>query len=205
MQVETSKHYLVVGLGNPGIDYQDTRHNIGFEVVAAFAKKQQWTFRKDATFHGEFAKGTLEASNGEPGKKVIVLMPLTYMNNSGEAVLACVKYFHIPTQHILVVSDQIDLPFGRLKLTENGGAGGHNGLKSVQFCLNTQDYTHLRFGVGDREEGDLADHVLGKFPEEERQRLPTLIEQAVQVIHIWINQGSEPAMRACAPIDPKKS
>lgn len=201
MQEETLHPFLLVGIGNPGSAYQDTRHNIGFQIVTAFAKQHQFSFRKESGLHGEVAKGTLHGTS----ERVIVLMPLTFVNRSGEAVQACVKYFRIPLDRVLVISDEVALPFGKLRLSERGSAGGHNGLKSIEQCLGTQYYARLRFGVGDREHGELADHVLGKFPEEERQCLPALIEQAAQIIHIWITQGSEPAKRACTPIDLKKS
>jgi peptidyl-tRNA hydrolase, PTH1 family len=201
MHEETADPYLLVGLGNPGNSYQDTRHNIGFQIAIAFAKQHELIFRKDATLQGEVAKGALRGS----GDKVIVLMPLTFVNLSGQAVKACVRYFRTRLDRLLVVSDEVALPFGKLRLSERGSAGGHNGLKSIEEHLGTQYYARLRFGVGDREHGELVDHVLGKFKEEEKRRLPALIEQAAQVIYIWITQGGEPAKRACAPIDHKES
>ena len=195
MDEQDPNPYLVVGLGNPGSAYQDTRHNIGFQVAAAFARQNLCTFRKENSLKGEIAKGVVQGTN----KKVILLMPLTYVNASGEAVRACVNYFRIPLQHLFVVSDEVALPFGKLRLSDYGSAGGHNGLKSIEQCLGTQYYARLRFGVGDREHGELADHVLGKFKEEEMIRLPSIIGQAVQVIQVWITQGSEPAKRACRP------
>lgn len=193
---EAVSPYLLVGLGNPGKQYQDTRHNIGFQVVTAFAERHQLPFRKEASLHGELAKGMLAT-----GEKVLVLMPLTYVNRSGEAVKACVRYFRIALDRLLVVSDEVALPFGKLRLSERGSAGGHNGLKSIEEQLGTQYYARLRFGVGDRQHGDLADHVLGKFNEEERRSLGALIEQAREVLDIWTTKGGEPAKRACAPKD----
>lgn len=194
MSEETLSPFLIVGLGNPGNNYQDTRHNIGFQVVSAFARQHQLSFRKEAALQGEIAKGALGT-----GAKVLVMMPLTYVNLSGDAVQACIRYFRIGLDRLLVISDEVALPFGKLRLSDRGSAGGHNGLKSIEERLGTQYYARLRFGVGDRQHGDLADHVLGKFNEEEKRGLPALIEQAAQVINIWITQGNEPAKRACAP------
>ncbi len=188
--------YLLAGLGNPGTIYQETRHNIGFQVLTAFAEKNHLTFRKNLSLYGEFAKGTLLGLS----QIVIALKPLTFVNNSGQAVKACISYFRIAFDRLLVISDEVSLPFGKLRLSERGSSGGHNGLKSIEEHLGTQDYARLRFGVGDREEGSLSDHVLSKFKEEEKKQLPILIEQAVQVIQIWISQGVESARRACAPV-----
>lgn len=201
MQEKAQDTYLLVGIGNPGSAYQETRHNIGFQIATAFAEKQQLSFRKEAALHGELAKGMLLGRS----EKVIVLKPLTYVNRSGEAVQACMRYFRIRLERLLVISDEFAMPFGKLRVSERGSAGGHNGLKSIEQHLMTQHYSRLRFGIGDREQGDLADHVLSKFAEEERSSLPSLIEQAAQVLYTWITQGSEPAKRACAPLESKKS
>ncbi len=201
MPQEALDTYFLIGLGNPGSEYQNTRHNIGFQIVTKFAEKQQLSFRKESAFQGELAKGALLGRR----EKLIMLKPLTYVNRSGEAIAACMKYFRVPLESILVISDEVAMPFGKLRLSERGGAGGHNGLKSIEQHLGTQYYTRLRFGVDDRKSGDLSDYVLSDFTKEERDSLPELIEQAAQVLYTWITEGSEPAKRACAPLGPKKS
>lgn len=170
---------LIVGLGNPGKSYELTRHNVGFEVVKALAKKKGWSFHRDAKIEGEIAQGSV----GE--QKWFLLLPETYMNSSGEAVRRCVEYFKVPLEEILVVCDDIALPFGTLRLREKGSAGGHNGLRSIEEHLGSQHYARLRIGVGDRMEGDLADHVLGKFLAEEQEKLPTLIADASASVEKW--------------------
>lgn len=198
---EASDLYLIVGIGNPGNGYADTRHNVGFQVVQDFARRYGITFRKETSLQAQIGKGALP----ETGQKVIVMMPQTYVNCSGEAVVACTRYFRIKLERLIVVSDEVALPFGKMRLSDKGSAGGHNGLKDIEAKLGTQYYARLRFGVGDREYGELADHVLGKFTEDEKKRLPPFIEQAVEVLYIWITKGSEPAKRATASQEDLKS
>ncbi len=186
--MQNGKH-LIVGLGNPGSAYEGTRHNIGFRVVEAFAKKQGWKLKYEARFFGEVAQGSYE------DKKVILLMPQTYMNSSGESLRLCVDYLQVSHEKLLIICDDIALGFGQLRLKAKGSAGGHNGLKSIETHLKTQDYPRLRIGVGDRTQGELADHVLGKFTEEERAELPTVVEKALASLDIWIKEGIDSAMR----------
>jgi PTH1 family peptidyl-tRNA hydrolase len=180
---------LIVGLGNPGTAYTKTRHNIGFTVLQAFAKARGLSFRSLPGAKGEIAM----ADSVE--KQMILLKPKTYMNSSGTAVKFCVESFHVPLQHLLVVADDIYLPFGRMRLRPEGSAGGHNGLKSIESHLGTQQYTRLRIGVGDRLSGDLSDHVLGVFSQDEQAELPDVIDQAVDVIGLWVDQGFDAAAR----------
>ncbi len=180
---EQSPFYLIVGLGNPGRGYTKTRHNIGFQVVEALAEKHGWSFRNVDAFHGLFAEGTL----GD--KKILVLKPQTYMNSSGEALQACSSYYKVPLTQILVVSDDIYLSFGRLRIKTSGGSGGHNGLKSIESHLGSQVYMRLKVGVSNRDSGDLADYVLSPFLDEEKQKLPVLIEHAVNSLELWLKSG----------------
>jgi len=198
---EASDLYLIVGIGNPGSGYADTRHNVGFQVVQEFARRFGISLRKEASLQAVIGKGALP----ETGQKVIVIMPLTYVNLSGEAVLAALRYYRIKLDNLIVVSDEVALPFGKLRLSDKGSAGGHNGLKDIEAKLGTQYYARLRFGVGDRENGELADHVLGKFTEDEKKRLPPFVEQAAEVLYIWVTKGSEPAKRATSPQEDLKS
>jgi PTH1 family peptidyl-tRNA hydrolase len=181
---------LIVGLGNPGAAYIGTRHNIGFCVVQAFAKERGFHFRQVTNIKGELAQGNVGES------KVFLLTPVTYMNNSGEAVRACLDYFDISVEDMMVVVDDIALPFGKIRLRPQGTAGGHNGLKSVEAYVRTQYYSRLRVGIADREHGDLADYVLGRFTAEESSKLPEIVKQAVSVLETWVTNGIGPAMQS---------
>lgn len=181
--VDQSPFYLVVGLGNPGRSYEETRHNVGFRVLERFADQHQWVFRKVSSLYGVLAEGVVG------NKKVLLLKPQTYMNSSGEAVRECVSYYKIPLNQVLVVCDDIYLSLGSLRMKTSGGSGGHNGLKSIESHLGTQVYTRLRVGISDRESGDLADYVLAPFRDEEKQKLPGLWQHAADVLKLWLLQG----------------
>lgn len=174
------KSLLVVGLGNPGSAYEGTRHNVGFQVVKMWAAKQDLSFRAAAHLSAELAQGKV----GE--MKVLLLLPMTYMNSSGEAVRLCVDYFKVSLEDLLIVCDDIALPLEEMRLRLEGSAGGHNGLKSIEAHLGTQKYPRLRIGIGDRAEGDLSDHVLGRFTEQESRLLPEIFTRAVEVLDMWI-------------------
>lgn len=180
---------MIVGLGNPGTAYAATRHNIGFRVIQTFAEKQGWTFRSERSLQADVAQGMF----GE--KKLLLLQPMTYMNSSGEAVRKCISYFKVELTHMIVVSDDVDLPMGILRIKTCGSSGGHNGLKSIESHLGTQAYARMRMGVGDRQHGDLADYVLAPFLEEEKQKLPNIVEQAVAALECWLNKGIVQAMQ----------
>ncbi len=179
---------LIVGLGNPGKAYERTRHNIGFAAVEQLAQKHGLVFKKQSKFKGALAAGKI----GED--PVILLMPLTFMNLSGEAVALVMHYFQVNLSRLLILTDDVDLPLGQLRIKINSGPGSHNGLKSVEHCLQTNRYPRLRIGVGDRIEGDLADHVLSKFSEEEEKLIPEVLEKTVQAIEIWLDKGLTSAM-----------
>ncbi len=166
-----------------------TRHNVGFEIVEAFAGGRHWNFRMEPQLRGELAQGSLH------GKKVILLRPMTYMNLSGRSVHLCAGFFKVPLAHILVISDEIALPLGSLRLRGGGSAGGHKGLLNIEEALGTREYPRLRVGVGDRTHGDLADYVVGSFTEEERAVLPSMIERAEKAIDVWIGEGIGVAMK----------
>ncbi len=179
---------LIVGLGNPGKSYERTRHNIGFEAVEKLGKKHGLQFKKQLKFMGSIAEGLI-------GKDpVILLKPLTFMNLSGESVALVMHYYQIDLSRLIIVTDDVAIPMGQLRIRINSGSGGHNGLKSVEECLQTIRYARLRIGVGDREEGDLADHVLSRFSEEEEKLLPGVLERVVQAIEIWLDKGITSAM-----------
>lgn len=184
------ERYLIVGLGNPGKSYDDTRHNIGFRIVKALAEKHQIAFRPSLIrMKGSVGEGVIRE------KKAHLLLPLTFMNESGAAVRKGVDYYEVAHDRLIVVADDVDLPFGMLRLREKGSSGGHKGLKSVEAHLGTQEYARLKVGVGGRENGDLADFVLGKFTKEEQCALPEIIDRAVRALELWIAEGAEPAMQ----------
>lgn len=180
--------FLVVGLGNPGKTYDDTRHNIGFAVIDLLASKHHLEFRQKAKFKGMVAEGRI----GET--KVTLLKPLTFMNLSGESVVSIAHYLQILPSKILVIVDDVDLPMGQLRLKINSGAGTHNGLKSVEQHLQSNRYARLRIGVGEKGVMDLADFVLSRFTPEEEKNLPEIKEKAIQAIEIWLDRGITRAM-----------
>ena len=185
---EESSAFLIAGLGNPGKAYTGTRHNAGFLVVRRFAEKQGWAFRKVPEMHAEMAQGIFE------GKKVLLLLPMTYMNSSGESIGVCIAYFKLLLTQVMVVCDDIAIPFGCLKIKTCGSSGGHNGLKSIESHLGTQAYARLKVGVGDREHGDLSDYVLAPFSKEESEKLQDIIERAVLGLECFLSKGIVQAM-----------
>lgn len=171
---------LIVGLGNPGKKYTYTRHNLGFLIVEAYAKKYYLDFRTERDRQGEVAKGVILEKN------VTLLMPMTYMNESGRSVRMTVDYYKIPTDQVMIISDDVAIPFGSFRMREKGSAGGHYGLKSIEAHLGTQDYPRLRAGVGDRLHGDLSSHVLSKFTEAEIKDLPKIIDEGIDLLDRWV-------------------
>lgn len=183
------KGFLIVGLGNPGKTYDNTRHNIGFEIVDAIAKQAELKFSKAKAFKAEVAKG--EKKQGT----IYLLKPQTYMNLSGEAVSLFVSYHQIPLEQILVITDDFALPFGELRLKPKGSSGGHNGLKDIELRLQTQEYPRLRIGIGDPGLLSWPDYVLEKFTPEEKKTLPDVLERAVEAVELWLDGGIDAAMR----------
>jgi PTH1 family peptidyl-tRNA hydrolase len=181
--------FLIVGLGNPGAEYEATRHNIGFQVVDAFAQS-----------HGAlFSTGRLgEASTARwKGRQIVLLKPSTYMNLSGKAVRYWLDAERIPLEQMLVITDDLALPFGTLRLRAKGSDGGHNGLKNIQAVLNTQAYARLRFGIGaEFAKGHQVNYVLGKWSPEESQHMPERLERCSQLIESFVWAGLGPTMNA---------
>lgn len=180
---------LIVGLGNPGATYENTRHNIGFKIVKALATKYKISFRSAlAKCKGSFGEGEIK------DRKILLLLPLTFMNNSGLSVKLCVEYYKIPLDRLLVITDDVALDLGRLRLRLKGSSGGHNGLESVETYLKTQEYPRLRIGVGRKKEEKLADYVLGQFTNEEQQKLKEIEERSIFAIETWLLEGIGIAM-----------
>lgn len=167
--------YLIVGLGNPGDKYKETRHNIGFKVVESFANEHGGTFKLDKNAEVAHAKFK--------GRTIVLIKPTTFMNLSGKAVNYWMQSEKITIDNILVITDDIALPFGKLRMKGKGSDGGHNGLKDIQAVLKSQEYARLRFGVGsDFHKGQQADYVLGEWSSEENNTLKERIQVATEFI-----------------------
>ncbi len=181
---------IVVGLGNPGREYAGTRHNVGFLVADELARRvgaDGW--RKK--FRAELTEGALQP----PGEKLVLVKPQTFMNLSGSAVGEVVRWYHAPLGHLLVVQDDLDLPFAELRLRQRGSAGGHNGLSSIIAQLGTIEVARLKIGIGrGRGRVDPSDHVLSRFSREEEADLPFLVGAAADAVERWAREGIVAAM-----------
>lgn len=180
--------YIIVGLGNPGKEYEGTRHNIGFSVIDELA--DTYNIRVDKTeCKGITGRGVIE------GNKVLLVKPQTYMNNSGECVRAVLDYYKEDVDNLLIIYDDICLDVGKLRLRPKGSAGGHNGIKSIISHVGTQEFCRIRFGVGDKpREYDLVDWVLGHFPKEQYADIRVGLERAVRAVGVILNKGIEEGM-----------
>ena len=189
--------YLIVGLGNIGAEYDMTRHNIGFRVADAIAARLGVRF--ETKRYGDVAMGRAKSA------QIVLLKPSTYMNLSGEAVRYWMSTEKIPIERVLVIVDDLALPFGALRLKGKGSDAGHNGLKNIAQLLGSQAYPRLRFGIGnDYPQGKQIDYVLGSFHTEEEARLPQLIEYACEATAAFCLEGITSAMNkytSAAPTD----
>ena len=183
---------VIAGLGNPGAQYANTPHSIGFEVADAIAREIGAEWRASASFKGELATGMFA------GQKVLLLKPMTYMNLSGDSVAPVVRYHNATSADLLVISDDIDLPVGRLRIRVGGSAGGHNGLKSVIERVGTPLFTRLRLGVGRdaRDRAQVIGHVLGKFDPASRTVMDEVVKAAVQAAAAIVSTTPQAAMNA---------
>jgi PTH1 family peptidyl-tRNA hydrolase len=195
---------LIVGLGNPGREYRDTRHNVGFMVVDELAKRHGLTLAMapsqvpDAMIAKKFADaGGGPLANSAP---MLIAKPLTFMNRSGDAVAALARYYDIAIADLLIVVDEVALPFGRLRARARGSAGGHNGLKSCIERLGTNEFPRLRLGVGRGDSRrDLADHVLSKFEADEQSGLGEFIARAADAAEMFAAEGIGKVMNTYNP------
>jgi peptidyl-tRNA hydrolase, PTH1 family len=180
--------WLIVGLGNPGENYRSTRHNVGFRAAEILALKHDVKFReKDEAIFGSYS---LE------GREVFLFFPQTYMNESGRAVAPFMRYRQIPLERLLVVSDDLDLPVGRLRLRTSGGTGGHHGLDSIASHLGSLEFARLRIGIDKPlSPGEGAEHVLSTFKPEEKLLIEEAIQKAATGMETYILKGAEVAMR----------
>tara|TARA_Y100000768_G_C23984201_1_gene687738 strand:- start:2150 stop:2719 length:570 start_codon:yes stop_codon:yes gene_type:complete len=176
---------LIVALGNPGLKYENTRHNVGWKAL------EHLSFWNDLVWKEKF-KG-LFAQKNINGEQVIFLMPQTFMNLSGESVRPAVDFFKVTPDELLVVHDEIDLPFGTLGVKTGGGLAGNNGLKSINQHLSTKDFHRIRIGVGRPKFGDVSSHVLGQFTEEEKINLEDLHKLAAEAIESYLKNGIKKA------------
>ncbi len=175
---------LIIGLGNPGKDYQNTRHNVGFLILDNYLGNVDWKEKFNALY---FEKRI----NSE---KVIFVKPLTFMNLSGNAVVKYVNYYNVNIDDILVIQDDLDLPFSTYKLKKNSSAGGHNGIKSIINCLGSQDFLRLKIGVSNNKSIDTKDYVLGRFSKEEKDKLDSLQKTFNEIIESFVIVGISKTM-----------
>jgi PTH1 family peptidyl-tRNA hydrolase len=180
--------YIIVGLGNPGSKYWNTRHNVGYAALDALAELLHTKVDR-VKFQGLLGQGTIE------GNKVVLLKPTTYMNLSGQSVQAAARFYKVPPEHIIVLSDDISLEPGRLRVRKSGSAGGHNGLKSIISCIGSQEFPRIKIGVGAKPhpDYDLADWVLGTFPLGEREAMDEVYKRAAEAAITLVTKGPEAA------------
>lgn len=173
---------LVVGLGNPGKEYEGTRHNVGFMAIDAIAEAMG-----AAVTRLRFRALTGEATVG--GTRVLLMKPQTYMNLSGEAVAEAARFYKIPPERVIVFCDDINFAPGKVRIRKKGSAGGHNGLKSIIACLGSDAFVRFKMGVGERRhpDEDLADFVLSRFPKEERAAIDTLTKSLPEALSLWLS------------------
>ena len=171
---------LIVGLGNPGKEYENTRHNAGFKFIDEYAKSKGLTFNQNK-FKGLY---TTFINNGE---KIILLKPQKYMNLSGEVVRDFVKFFKIKTDDILIICDDLDTPLGKIKIKYKGSSGGHNGLKNIEQNLNTNEYKRIKIGISNDKNEDRINYVIGKMPKEDLNKLNEVTSRSPEILEDYLN------------------
>lgn len=169
---------LVVGLGNPGKKYSNSKHNVGFMALDKFAEANKIKFKKSIRFNSEIA---------EYGNTVLI-KPKTYMNNSGYAVFKIIDYYQIPLENVLIIYDDVDLPFAKLRLRYKGGSGGHNGIKSILSHLNSENFNRVRIGIDKANNKEMKDYVLSDFSKAESKILNDVLITVVQVIDDFVKE-----------------
>lgn len=188
--------FLIVGLGNPGREYENTRHNIGFAAIDIIAEKYNIDVNR-TKFKGEYGEGFIN------GNKVILLKPYTFMNLSGESVREAIDFYKLTEEEVLIIYDDISLEVGRLRIREKGSAGGHNGIKSIINHMETDVFTRIKIGVG-APKGDLVNHVLGKFSKEEVNILKQTLDVVAKATEDIIANGAKDAMNKFNGFSPNK-
>ncbi|MHA7865200.1 aminoacyl-tRNA hydrolase [Flagellimonas marinaquae] len=186
-ETDPMKKFLIAGLGNIGSEYEDTRHNIGFKVLDFLAEQENFTF--------ESAKLGAVGTFKHKGKSIVCLKPSTYMNLSGKAVKYWMDKENIPLENLLVITDDINLPFGTLRLKGKGSDGGHNGLKDIQNMLQTTTYNRFRFGVGSNfGKGQQVEYVLGKWDDDQKKAMPERLKKSTDLVRSFIFAGAKNTM-----------
>lgn len=180
--------FIFVGLGNPGQEYEKTRHNLGYLVIKTFADRMGWKFKEEKRLNAFVTKGVVENNT------VHLLLPTTYMNLSGIAVRRYLDYLKLESVELVVVMDDIALPFEQLRLKTMGGTGGHKGLKSVEAHLGTSHYMRLRMGIGHPGEKVLADYVLEPFNREELEKLEIFVDRGIEVLKRLLKENPSQVM-----------
>lgn len=188
--------FLIVGLGNPGREYENTRHNIGFAAMDVLAEKYNIDINR-TKFKGEYGEGFIN------GNKVILLKPYTFMNLSGESVREAIDFYKLTEDQVLIIYDDISLELGRLRIREKGSAGGHNGIKSIINHMGTDVFTRIKIGVG-APKGDLVNHVLGKFSKDEVNILKQTLDAVTEATSDIIDNGAKEAMNKFNGFSPNK-
>jgi len=179
----------MVGLGNPGVEYQDTRHNLGFVVIDRLARRTAPGAIAKGKFHGHFIESDID------GERVLLLRPTTFMNRSGLSVAEAMTFYKLdPKEDLLVMTDDVALPPGAIRLRASGSAGGHNGLADIETKLGTHEYARLRIGIGTPNNRPQKDHVLGHISSEERELIEPALEEAVAAAMCWAREGISTAM-----------
>jgi len=172
---------LIVGLGNPGRQYKKTRHNIGFMVLDALVNKENLEFNKKEKFKGEICHTTIR------GQDVMLLKPLTYMNNSGEAVQLIKQFYQINDEDILVIHDDLDLPTGKIRVRQKGSSGGHKGIKSIIDHLKSESFHRIRIGIGKSDIIPVIDYVLENFSKDQLDEISNAINTSIDIIYDWLS------------------
>lgn len=182
---------LIVGLGNPGTKYDQTRHNIGFEAIDSLSRRWQIPLSEHRKFQGQFGEGI-----AVKGQKLRLLKPTTFMNLSGQSIRAVTDWYKLPPASVLVIYDDMDLPMGKLRLRQSGSAGGHNGIKSTIAHLNGQNFPRLRIGIGSAKQSDGAviSHVLGRFSQAEAKAISEVLNLVIDAVEMSLKQGIPKAM-----------
>jgi len=178
--------FLIVGLGNPGRQYENTRHNVGFDVIDIISRECSIPMTKEK-FKGVCGEGNIS------GEKVILIKPKTFMNLSGESVREAARFYNIPSENTIVIYDDTSLAVGRMRIRQQGSSGGHNGIKSIICNISTDIFPRIKIGVG-RPEIDLVPYVLGRFPKEERGIVEEVMEAAAAAAGVIVKFGTEEAM-----------
>lgn len=179
--------YIIVGLGNPGRQYNYTRHNVGFDVVDYLGRKHDIKVTK-VKHKSAIGEGIIA------GEKVILVKPQTYMNLSGEAVMSLMNYYDIDLENLIVIYDDIDTAIGKLRIRIKGSGGSHNGMKNIIYHLQTVDFPRVRIGIGKPERQPLRDYVLQRFSRDEVDVIAPVIKDAGDAIELWIKEGVQTAM-----------